>query len=224
MKPFLKPFSLVFLVVIIDQLLKIWIKTNMYIGQEYVIFPNWFIIHFTENNGMAFGMELAGPAGKLLLSVFRVIAIGGIGYGLYYTVKKNLHPGFIVCVALVFAGALGNLIDSAFYGVIFSDSYSGVAEVFPKGGGYSDYLHGKVVDMLYFPLVEGHFPNWVPFWGGEDFVFFRPVFNLADMSISTGMAMFLLFQKKYFPEENVKNTKQTSPSSTELPEDNIQEK
>lgn len=173
----------------------------MYLGQEFVIFPNWFIIHFTENNGMAFGMELAGPAGKLLLSIFRVIAIGGIGYGLYYIIKKKAHPGFVTCVALVFAGALGNLIDSAFYGVIFSDSYTGVAEVFPKDGGYAGYLHGKVVDMLYFPIIEGHFPEWVPVWGGEDFIFFRPVFNIADMSISTGMGMFILFQNRYFPEE-----------------------
>lgn len=205
MKQFLKPFSLVLFVVLFDQVLKVWIKTNMYLGQEYVIFPDWFIIHFTENNGMAFGMELAGSAGKLLLSIFRVIAIGGIGFGLYYVVKKKYHPGFITCVALVFAGALGNLIDSAFYGIIFGDSYSGVAEVFPKGGGYAGYLHGKVVDMLYFPLIEGHFPAWFPIWAGEEFIFFRPVFNIADMSISTGMGMFILFQNRYFPDNKPGN-------------------
>jgi signal peptidase II len=204
MKPYFKPFLLVFLVLLFDQVLKIWIKTNMYLGQEFVIFSDWFIIHFTENNGMAFGMELAGSAGKLLLSIFRVIAIGGIGYGLYYVVKKKFHPGFITCVALVFAGALGNLIDSAFYGVIFGDSYSGVAEVFPKEGGYAGYLHGKVVDMLYFPLIEGHFPQWFPIWAGEEFIFFRPVFNIADMSISTGMGLFILFQNRYFPDQKIK--------------------
>lgn len=190
----------------------------MYLGQEFVIFPNWFIIHFTENNGMAFGMELAGPAGKLLLSIFRVVAIGGIGYGLYYTIKKNAHPGFITCVALVFAGALGNLIDSVFYGVIFGDSYSGVAEVFPRGGGYAGYLHGKVVDMLYFPIIEGHFPDWVPVWGGEDFIFFRPVFNIADMSISTGMGMFILFQNRYFPEKKTVEEKVVAVEKTDDPE------
>jgi signal peptidase II len=205
MKPYLKPFLLVFFVLLLDQLLKVWIKTNMYLGQEFVIFPDWFLIHFTENNGMAFGMELAGSAGKLMLSIFRVIAIAGIGFGLYYIIKKKFHSGFITCVALVFAGALGNLIDSAFYGVIFSESYSGVAEAFPKDGGYAGYLHGKVVDMLYFPLIEGHFPVWFPLWGGEDFIFFRPVFNIADMSISTGMLLFILFQNRYFPEQRTKD-------------------
>ncbi len=187
----------------------------MYLGQEFVIFPDWFIIHFTENNGMAFGMELAGSAGKLMLSIFRVIAIAGIGFGLYYIIKKKFHSGFITCVALVFAGALGNLIDSAFYGVIFSESYSGVAEVFPKDGGYAGYLHGKVVDMLYFPLIEGHFPVWFPIWGGEDFIFFRPVFNIADMSISTGMLLFILFQNRYFPE---KKTKEEASNPQTLPD------
>lgn len=204
MKGYTRPLILIASVLLFDQLLKFWIKLNMTLGQEFKIFGNWFIIHFTENNGMAFGMEFGGEAGKLALSLFRIAAIVGIGYGLHYMIRNKYHRGFILNVALIFAGALGNIIDSVFYGVIFSEStWFETARLFPEEGGYSSLLHGKVVDMLYFPLVSGQFPVWVPFWGGEDFLFFRPVFNIADSAISIGVVLILIYQKRYFKEEHI---------------------
>jgi signal peptidase II len=188
MKGYTKPVLLILLVLIIDQVLKTWIKTNMYIGQEYPMLGDWFIIHFTENNGMAFGLEFGGEFGKLALSLFRIIAVGGIGYGLHYMIKQKYHRGLILCVALIFAGALGNIIDSVFYGVIYH---------------YETWFHGRVVDMLYFPILKGTFPAWIPLWGGEPFEFFRPVFNIADTAISLGVIFILIFQKSYFKEESV---------------------
>src|SRR4051812_36842636 len=164
---------IVFGVLILDQVLKIWIKTHMYIGEEFRI-TDWFIIHFTENNGMAFGYEFGGSAGKTFLSIFRICASLAIGYYLYTLVKRKAHAGLITCFSLIFAGAIGNIIDSAFYGVIFSDTEHGLAQLFPQGGGYSGFLHGRVVDMLYFPLINSVFPAWIPFVGGEPFQFFRP--------------------------------------------------
>ena len=186
MKGFTKPLLLIILVLLADQFSKIWIKTNMYLGQEFKILGDWFIIHFTENNGMAFGLEFGGEFGKLALSLFRVFAVAGIGYAIYYMVKHKYHRGLILNVSLVFAGAMGNIIDSVFYGVIFK---------------YETLFHGRVVDMLYFPIVKGIFPNWLPIWGGENFEFFRPVFNLADTAISVGVITILIFQKTYFKDE-----------------------
>lgn len=189
-------------VLIADQALKIWIKTNMYLGQEFAVLGNWFIIHFTENNGMAFGMEFGGDAGKIALSIFRIIAVSFIGFYLFKTASKpETNKGLIVAGSLIFAGALGNIIDSLIYGVIFNDSYHQIAEFMPEEGGYAPILFGRVVDMLYFPLFSGEFPQWFPFWGGEDFLFFRPVFNIADTAITTGIGMIVVFQKRYFPEE-----------------------
>ena len=179
----------------------------MYLGQEIVLFPNWGIIHFTENNGMAFGMELEGSYGKLLLSSFRVLAITGLGYYLFWLVKNKENRGYIYCIAMVFAGALGNLLDSAFYGLLFNESYNQVATLFPTEGGYAPFLFGRVVDMFYFPMLHGHFPSWLPFWGGEDFIFFRPVFNFADFSISMGVVVIILNQKKYFAENKNESEK-----------------
>jgi len=187
MKGYTKPLLIIFLVLLADQVLKTWIKTNMYMGQEFKIIGNWFIIHFTENNGMAFGLEFGGEFGKLALSLFRIAAVGGIGYGLYYLIQKKYHRGLILNVALIFAGALGNIIDSVFYGVIYK---------------YAGLFHGRVVDMFYFPILEGVFPSWVPIWGGEDYIFFRPVFNVADAAISVGVIIILIFQKTYFKEES----------------------
>jgi len=186
MKGYTKPLIVIFLVLLADQVLKTWIKTHMYLGQEFNIIGKWFIIHFTENNGMAFGMEFGGEFGKLALSLFRIAAVAGIGYGLHYLIKHKYHRGLILNVALIFSGALGNIIDSVFYGKIY---------------GYESWFHGRVVDMLYFPIAEGHFPNWVPIWGGDEFVFFRPVFNLADAAISVGVILILIFQKNYFKED-----------------------
>jgi len=186
MKGYTKPLLLIFLVLIADQVLKTWIKTHMFLGQEFKIIGDWFIIHFTENNGMAFGLEFGGEFGKLALSLFRVLAVIGIGYGLHYLIKRKYHRGLILNVALIFAGALGNIIDSVFYGVIYK---------------YETLFHGRVVDMLYFPIVKGTFPSWFPIWGNESFEFFRPVFNLADAAISVGVISILIFQKRYFKEE-----------------------
>ena len=191
----------IFLVLIIDQTLKFWIKTHMSLQEEISIIDKWFIIHFTENSGMAFGMEFAGRFGKLFLSIFRIIAISVIGWYIYTLIKKKAHSGLIICISLIFAGALGNLIDSAFYGMIFSESSFHVSRFLPAEGGYSSFLHGSVVDMLYFPIFQGHFPSWFPFWGSEEFVFFRPVFNIADSSITIGVILLILFQKKFLKEE-----------------------
>lgn len=197
-----KPLLIIFIILLIDQIIKIYIKTHFFLGQEFPVFSNWFIIHFTENNGMAYGMELGGEFGKLLLSSFRIIAIGGIGWYLYDLTTKNADKFYITCIALIFAGALGNIIDSAFYGVLFSDSGYDIARFLPEEGGYANFLHGKVVDMFYFPIIQGHFPAWVPFWGTENFIFFRPVFNIADVSISIGVAMILINQKRFFSKQS----------------------
>lgn len=170
----------------------------MYLGQEFSVFGNWFIIHFTENNGMAFGFEFGGEIGKIALSIFRIIAVGVIGYFLFTYAKKGAKTGLIVAGSLIFAGALGNILDSAFYGLVFNSSNHQIAEFFPPEGGYAPFLYGKVVDMLYFPLFSGTFPSWVPLMGGEDFLFFRPVFNIADSAITVGISMIFLFQKRYF--------------------------
>jgi signal peptidase II len=179
-----------------DQALKLWVKTNMTLGQEHVIF-DWFIIHFTENVGMAFGMEFGGEYGKLALSVFRIIAVAAIGYYLFSVAKNGASGIVVVSLSLVFAGALGNIIDSTFYGLIFSDSYGQVARIFPEEGGYAGILYGRVVDMFYFPLIEGHFPEWFPFWANKHLLFFSAIFNVADSAITVGMALIILFQKKF---------------------------
>ncbi len=202
MKAYTKPVLLIVAVLLIDQLSKFWIKLNMTLGQEFRVFGDWFIIHFTENNGMAFGMEFGGEFGKLALSLFRIVAVVMIGYGLHYMIRHKYNQGFILCVGLILAGALGNIIDSTFYGAIFSEStWYDKAVFMPEAGGYSSLFHGKVVDMLYFPIVKGQFPAWIPVWGGEDFLFFRPVFNVADTAITLGVILILIFQKRYFKED-----------------------
>ena len=171
----------------------------MTLGEEINVLGNWFIIHFTENEGMAFGMRFGGDSGKLILSIFRIVAIIAIGWYLVKITNRNESKGLILSMSLIFAGALGNIIDSAFYGMIFSESkFHDVAILFPPEGGYSSFLHGKVVDMLYFPVIKGFYPAWFPFWGGEDFIFFRPVFNIADTAITTGVLILIIFQKRFF--------------------------
>ncbi len=198
---------LILLILIADQVLKFWIKTNMALGDEYRIFGNWFIIHFVENNGMAFGFEFAGEYGKMFLSIFRIIAVTAIGWYLVKLVKKQESYGFLASVALIFTGALGNIIDSAFYGMIFDHSYGQVAAFLPEGGGYSSFLHGKVVDMFYFPIITGTYPDWFPFWAGKEFIFFRPVFNIADSSITIGIFIILLFYRHHFDNHDSKTDK-----------------
>ena len=188
----LKKASLLILVVLlIDQISKIYIKTNFILGDEVAVL-SWFKIRFIENPGMAWGFELPGNYGKLILTLFRIVAIAGIGYWLWDSVKKNGSKVLIASIALIFAGALGNILDSVFYGIIFNDSLHQVATFLPEEGGYSSLFHGKVVDMLYFPLYQGYLPEWVPFWGGEYFRFFEPVFNIADIFISIGVFCLIL--------------------------------
>lgn len=194
---------IVLLVLLVDQALKFWIKTNMYLGEDIHVWGDWFIIHFTENNGMAFGWELAGKSGKYLLSIFRLVAVVGIGYYTWYVIRKNARNGLVIALSLILAGAMGNILDSAFYGLIFSESGNYITQVpavlFPEGGGYGSFLQGRVVDMFYFPIIKGSYPDWL--LGGRDFIFFRPVFNIADASITVGVLMLLFFQKRYFTSE-----------------------
>ncbi len=183
----------IIIILFLDQSSKIWVKTNMALYDSIEI-TKWFKIYFVENNGMAFGIEAIG---KLFLSIFRIIAVVFIGIYLNRIIKRGYKFGFIICISMVLAGAFGNIIDSVFYGEIFTASYPGhVAHFVPVGEGYSSWLHGKVVDMLYFPLFETTLPNWVPFWGGTEILFFRFIFNLADASISVGVFLLLLFYRK----------------------------
>ncbi|MCI6875657.1 MAG: lipoprotein signal peptidase [Parabacteroides sp.] len=182
----------IMLLLLLDQVLKIWIKTHLQLHESIEITP-WFYLYFTENPGMAFGIEVIG---KLFLSLFRIVAVGFIGYYLYKLVKANQSFGFIACISMILAGAVGNIIDSVFYGVVFDHSYGQVATFLPTEGGYDTWLHGKVVDMFYFPLIQTHFPDWFPLWGGEEFIFFRPIFNLADSAICVGVFLLLLFYRQ----------------------------
>lgn len=193
-----KSIIIIFLILIIDQAFKIWIKTHMILGQEYKILGDWFIIHFTENNGMAFGMEFWGRHGKIFLTLFRIAAVVGIGWYIKSLIKQNAPKMVIISVALIMAGAIGNILDSIFYGVIFDESFYQIAEFMPDSGGYSTWLQGRVVDMLYFPILKGNYPDWFPFLGGQRFIFFRPVFNIADSAITIGVAYILLFERSFF--------------------------
>lgn len=181
-------------VILLDQALKIWVKTNFYLNEDFEI-ASWFHLHFIENNGMAFGMEF-GP--KLFLTLFRLILAGGLIWVLC-KIKNSpkVKTGFLVCLALVIAGAIGNIIDCVFYGVIFDNPMPPmVAQLFPPEGGYGTLLHGRVVDMFYFPLFSFTWPQWLPVIGGQEFLFFQPIFNLADAAISVAMIVVLLFYPK----------------------------
>ncbi|MFO8147447.1 MAG: lipoprotein signal peptidase [Bacteroidota bacterium] len=191
---------IIILILLIDQISKFYIKTNFILGEEVRV-TDWFRILFVENEGMAWGAKIPGEYGKLLLTLFRLGAIVGIGYWLWDSIRNNGSRILITAIALIFAGAFGNIIDSVFYGIIFDDSYGHVATFMPEGGGYGTLFHGKVVDMLYFPLYDGILPEWIPFWGGENFTFFEPVFNVADTAISTGVVLLLLFNKRAFPNK-----------------------
>jgi signal peptidase II len=188
----------IILILIADQILKFWVKTHMVLGQEIHLFGNWGLLHFIENNGMAFGMEMGGKTGKIILSLFRIAAISGIAWFLNSLIKKKSYFGLILAVSAILAGAIGNIIDSAFYGIIFSESYSQPSVLFGPQGGYSSFLFGRVVDMFYFPVINTTWPDWSPFRPGESLVFFRPVFNIADSAITCGVLAIVIFQKKMF--------------------------
>jgi len=203
-----KPILIVFIILFLDQFLKIWIKTHLSIGDSIPVLGNWFYLHFIENEGMAYGWKLfgGGSFGKISLSLFRLIAIGGISYYLYLMVKERKPKLFILSISLILAGAMGNLIDSLFYGIIFNESTPfQVATLFPAEGGYAPFMLGHVVDMFYFPIIEGFYPQWFPWFGGEYYAFFQPVFNIADASITSGVILLLLFQRKAFDTPKAKS-------------------
>ncbi|MFO7718930.1 MAG: lipoprotein signal peptidase [Gillisia sp.] len=197
---------IIILILLIDQISKFYIKTNFILGEEVRV-TDWFRILFVENEGMAWGAKIPGEYGKLLLTLFRLGAIVGIGYWLWDSIRNNGSRILITAIAFIFAGAFGNIVDSVFYGIIFDDSYGQVATFMPDAGGYGTLFHGKVVDMLYFPLYDGILPEWIPFWGGENFAFFEPVFNVADTAISTGVVLLLLFNKRAFPDKEEEKNK-----------------
>lgn len=187
---------------VLDQIIKIWIKLNMQSGEEFHYIGNWARIHFVENEGMAFGMSFGAGIGKFLLTFFRIIAVAFITYYLVQQVKnKKSSKGFVFALALILTGAVGNIIDSIFYGHIFSHSEGQIATLFPAQGGYASWFHGKVVDMFYFPIYRGILPDWIPFFGGKYFEFFQFIFNVADACITVGVAIILIFQKSFFKEE-----------------------
>jgi signal peptidase II len=202
-------------ILVADQAIKLFIKTHYYLGEEHKVIGNWFRLHFVENEGMAWGWKFGGGLGKVLLTMFRLIAVIAGTFIIRNFIRKGHSTGFIICASLIYAGALGNLIDSMFYGLIFneSDPFSqNIAQLFPSTGGYAGFLHGKVVDMFYFPLIDTTLPSWIPFWGGERFEFFQPVFNLADASISVGVIVLFIFQKRLMPH-TPKKTEESQPET-----------
>ena len=191
--------GIILLLLLVDQTVKFLVKLNMTLDQSITIFPNWFFIRFIENPGAAFGFQLGGSYGKLMLSLFRLVAIVAICWYIEYLRKKQPPKGVVIGFAMILAGALGNIVDSAFYGMIFSEStFTSAATLFPEGGGYGTFLHGKVVDMLYFPIIDSVWPSWMPWVGGERFVFFSPIFNIADSYITIAVVYLILFQRKFF--------------------------
>jgi signal peptidase II len=209
---------IVLIVLLLDQLLKIYIKTHFSYGEEHNVIGDWFKLHFIENEGMAFGMKFGEHWGKLFLTLFRLVAVA---WGFYFIqntlIKEKYSNGLIFCASLILAGALGNSIDSVFYGKIFTESSFHVAKWTAWGQGYTDMFHGRVVDMLYFPVLKGTYPTWFPIWGGEDFEFFRPVFNIADAAISGGVISIFVFQGKMLSKEKnpIDEIKTNVESSTE---------
>ena len=192
-----KVFLISLLILVADQALKFWVKTHMFLGEKIPV-TSWFDLHFVENPGMAFGMEFGGDGGKLFLTILRIVISGLLLLWIWSLARRHERGILIVPLTLIFAGAVGNIIDSMFYGLIFDTPAMGVATFLPEGGGYGTFLHGKVVDMFYFHLWEGVLPTWLPIWGGKPFVFFPAVFNIADAAVSVGIILLIIFQRKAF--------------------------
>jgi signal peptidase II len=199
-------------IILLDQFLKFYVKLNFFAGEEHKILGSWFRLHFVENEGMAWGWKFGGDTGKIILTVFRLIAVIWGTFLIKDFIKKQYHKGFIICAAFIYAGALGNLIDSMLYGLLFDSTFNPhnfqnveVVAHLLTGKGYGSFLQGKVVDMLYFPLIDAHYPNWLPMVGGERFEFFSPVFNIADASITFGVISIFLFQNIFFKKDKEKN-------------------
>lgn len=207
-----KAVGIIILILIIDQISKFYIKTHFQLNDEYFI-ASWFKILFVENEGMAWGTKIPGDYGKIILTLFRIGILPLIGYWLYDAVKSKASKILIVAIALIFAGAFGNIIDSVFYGLFFDSSLGQVATFMPENGGYGTFLHGKVVDMLYFPLWKGYLPEWLPIWGGDYFTFFNAVFNVADTAISTGVGLLLVFNKRAFADTEATENSEKSPKN-----------
>ena len=206
--------AIILAILIIDQVIKIFVKTHMMIGESIPVFGSWFQILFIENEGMAFGMHFGGSWGKILLSVFRLVASVGIAWGIVYLIKKNSRKFLLVSMSLIFAGAVGNIIDSCFYGLIFSESTYQVATMFPEEGGYAPFLFGKVVDMFYFPIIDTTLPDWVPIWGGQHFTFFNAIFNFADAAITIGIFM-LVIDQIFSSKKDKKSSKENEKTAAE---------
>lgn len=207
----------ILLVLVLDQILKIWVKTNIHYGDGFhMLGLSWARIHFVENEGMAFGLSFGGVAGKYMLSIFRIIMVGFLFYILRNLLIHKETYGLLISFSLIIAGAMGNILDSMFYGIIFSESFyhGGLAVLFPEGGGYGSFLTGKVVDMLYFPLIDTILPEWIPILGGERFEFFRPVFNIADSAITVGVASILIFHRRFFKSEDKVDTAKVTQQET----------
>ena len=199
------------LLIVIDQASKFWVKTTMYLGESINVAGDWFYIQFVENPGMAFSMELGGAYGKIILTLFRIVASVFLVVVIYRLHKQKAPFGLLLSFTMIFAGAVGNVLDSIFYGKLFSSS-SGQIAGFMDGNPYGEWFKGNVVDMLYFPLVEGYLPDWLPFWGGDYFIFFSPVFNIADSCVTVGLFLFIIFQGKFFKKE------QEQHNAAEIPE------
>jgi signal peptidase II len=207
-----KAILVILIILLADQALKILVKTHMTLYQQIPFLGNWGFIHFVENNGMAFGLDIPGNSGKVILTLFRIAAVVAIGFYLHHLIRVKAHSGLIIALSMIMAGALGNIIDSVFYGLIFSSSSTvETATLFPKGGGYAPLLQGKVVDMFYFPIIKGNYPEWIR--EGSSFIFFRPVFNISDASITVAVAVILFNQKRFFRHLSRKN--ETLPEQQE---------
>lgn len=212
-----KSILVILLILLADQTLKVLVKTQMTLYEQIPLFGQWGFLHFVENNGMAFGLAIPGSWGKILLTSFRIAAVVGIAFYLRHLIREKAHTGLIIALSMVMAGALGNIIDSVFYGMIFSESTPlSAATLFPEGGGYSSLMQGKVVDMFYFPMFKGNYPDW--FRGGSSYIFFRPVFNIADSSITVAVFLILLNQKRFFRHVTARHPESASPAAEQAEE------